>query len=134
MESISWKPEYSVSFDSIDNDHKIIIDLIGKALTFAERDSQEYELKEALNELQKYVIYHFGREENYFRLTSYTDEELHVQEHRNYLGKLRRIIEQISLGEKVALETFHTLSSCFLEHIDRFDKKYWEHFIKHGIS
>lgn len=81
MPLIEWTPEFSVSVDSLDTDHKVLISLVNQlndAITGGEPRST---VQRVLDALLDYTNYHFGREETLMRACAYPDFDAHARTH-----------------------------------------------------
>jgi hemerythrin len=63
-----WKEEYSVSIQEIDNQHKVIIDLLNDLYDAFLRKDHENKTGDIISRLTDYALMHFKVEEQYFTL------------------------------------------------------------------
>jgi len=81
MPVIYWTEDLSVGTDTIDADHKILIDMINK-LDDAIKTKEPHEtVNQVLSELLDYTGYHFDREEALMKAANYPDYEAHARTH-----------------------------------------------------
>ena len=129
-----WKPEYSVSVKSIDADHQKLFDLLNQLFEAMSKGQSKNVLTEIIGELERYTIYHFHREETYFRITNYPQKDAHIEQHQYYVKKIAEMRKQYEKDSSaVSAELLGFLSNWLKEHILVTDKAYQEHFKKHSV-
>ena len=65
MQNVEWKQELSVGIETIDEDHKRLIELTNTLINAIDKDIPKEELKTIFEELEAYTHYHFEREEGF---------------------------------------------------------------------
>jgi len=68
MGLISWENSYSVKVGSIDADHKKLVEILNSLFTAMSKGEGSKMISDLVKELHRYTIYHFSREEAFFRL------------------------------------------------------------------
>ncbi len=122
--TIQWDKSLSVGIDSIDDDHKKLLNIINE---FGDdQDKTREELTVLINELLDYTRYHFDREEEMMEANGYTRLEQHKKEHGQFIGKLMELgIMLDSEDVKTAREeTSQFLSMWLARHIRWADMDY----------
>ena len=89
MELFSWKNDYSVKVGSIDSDHQKLFDIINSLFTAMSKGEGRQVISGLVKELQSYTIYHFNREETFFRVTSYPNAANHLEQHKIFVSKVK---------------------------------------------
>ncbi len=131
-----WTDEFSVGIESIDTQHKKLVDMI-KTLHNAIADGKTTEvLDKIFEELIDYTNYHFSYEEELFKSYGYPDEGVHKKEHvdlKNQLLKLKRMMKEGDsfMGEVLILKF---LQDWLLNHIMKSDKKYGPFLVEKGMK
>jgi hemerythrin len=131
-----WTDEFSVGIESIDTQHKKLVDMI-KTLHNAIADGKATEvLDKIFSELLDYTNYHFSYEEELFKSYGYSEEEAHKKEHvelKNQLLKLKRMMDEGDsfMGEVLVLKF---LQEWLLIHIMKSDKKYGPFLVEKGLK
>ncbi|GAB6051857.1 bacteriohemerythrin [Magnetospira thiophila] len=128
MAMIVWNDKMSVGVETLDNDHKILIDLLNRVHAVAgEGGGDQKVLAKTLDELLDYVRYHFEAEERLMKLAAYPNLEAHQELHKVMGGKVaekhQELVER-GLDEKGSLELMNFLSDWLIRHILREDMKY----------
>lgn len=127
MDLFEWGPKYQLGIKSIDNQHKVLIELINKihkmVMTFEEGD---YRI--ILEELIDYSKMHFEYEEQLFLKFQYKDKEKHSEAHRIFgeeISKRMADLEGTQFSRDIQLSTLLLFLKNWLEkHILEEDKKY----------
>ena len=131
---VKWKPEYSVGIDSIDAQHKTLIELINKlqnAVDYA--TGRDYEL-EALDELVKYTLTHFRYEEELMEEHGYPSYEAHKAEHDKMVQRVEALTNEYRGNEDLVMRKALTfLKDWLINHINGTDQKYSRFLIDKGV-
>jgi len=135
MELFTWNDSYSLNIETIDNDHKGLLDIINK-LFDAMRHGKAKEIhNEILDQLINYTKTHFQREELFFKSTNYPDYEEHKLQHEHFITKVIDLKRQLNqVDQKISIELMKFLSEWLINHILVSDRKYMPHFKKFGIK
>ncbi len=125
MNIVNWKSDMSVGIDSIDNQHKHLIDQINVLYNAMHDGHSKDVLESVLQELIDYGNTHFKTEEELFKTYNYPDKFDHEKEHNDFLNTVDDLFEQFKKGEyKVSLETLHFLRDWITHHIKERDMAY----------
>lgn len=134
MKIAYWKQEFSVSVKSIDEDHQKLFDLLNNLFEAMTRGQGKEIINGIVKDLEDYTVYHFNREETYFRVTNYPQSKSHIEEHQFFRNKVAEIKKAIQVNNgSIAPELLGFLSDWLKNHIAKSDKAYEEHFKKHGV-
>ena len=130
-----WKDEYSVGIESIDQQHRKLINLINllqTATTYSTGGGYE---REALNELVDYTVSHFGYEEELMEKYDYPDFEPHKKQHQKMIDTVNRILDQYEQNPDLAMRDAHQfLKDWLIQHINGTDKQYSDFLISKGVK
>jgi len=134
-EFVTWKDEYSVGIESIDNDHKKLLNLINNlqssALYYTGADFD----KEALNELIEYTKYHFTREEKLMEENGYPDFTEHKAQHDRMTNQVLDMVKEYDEDEeKTIIELTNFLKKWLISHINGTDQQYSQYLIEKGVK
>jgi hemerythrin len=124
--NIHWNSKLKVGSDIIDNQHKVLFDLI-KDLNNAIRTGVSIRILDTLlGVLQDYAFQHFQTEEEYFK--KHADSTRHCLEHYALLKKLNAFVVDFRnnrINSELAPSVF--LENWLLEHIESFDRPFLSH-------
>jgi len=135
MTLIKWKDEFSVSVQSLDAQHKILIEMSNE-LYLAMRDGKgSHVAPDVLAKLVVYARKHFDGEEKLMLQANYPEYESHKAEHEKFAAEVKNMIQQIEEG-KIAnsIKLLDFLQKWLQTHILTVDKKYSSFLQDAGIS
>lgn len=124
---IQWTEALSVGVQGMDNDHRVLIDLINQ-LASAEKIGNRRIAESVLDELLNYAIDHFNREEQYLQQSGYPMPELfaHKLQHAVFTESVQDIRWQYlhGLHPRINQEILLFLRDWLNKHILVEDMKY----------
>lgn len=150
---IIWSEKYSVGFEEIDNQHRILVEIINKLEEIYQNrlnyTNFEGVLEKCINELKTYTILHFSTEEILMKMFTYKDFDEHKESHDNFInvvieekisifqlikqkeGKDQKTIDQLNqeIYEKIE-SIINFLQQWFINHILKSDVDFVEFFFK----
>lgn len=130
-----WKDEYSVGVESLDDDHRKLLNLINNFQTAVHYKTGEVFEKEAFNEVISYTKYHFEREEKMMQEAGYADLEAHKDVHRAMVAKIDEFLLDYEKRGHEALEDVSLfLKDWLVKHINGTDQDYSSLMIEKGLS
>jgi hemerythrin len=151
---IVWDDRYSVGILELDEQHKVLINLINElnVIQSSEKDSlYEQKINDALNEVKNYTVLHFATEEILMRLFHYNFLDTHkfshdkfthiITEHHKYIMELMEQqkkdsdnkLEQEEIAQEINARISKVISflqKWLLSHILKEDREYIEFFSK----
>jgi len=120
-----WKDEYSVGIESLDNDHRKLLNLINRLQTAVHYQTGDIFEKEALDEVIAYTKYHFEREEKMMEEAGYADLESHKETHRAMISKVNGFVKDYEKqGHEVLNDVANYLKDWLVGHINGTDQEY----------
>jgi hemerythrin len=131
---IEWNEELWIGIREIDDQHKILVDLINELhqAMLARRTNEA--LHGIIERLVNYTETHFGNEERYFASFGYADTAAHVQAHRGFVTKIRNFKTDLASGKLLlSMEVMTFLKEWLIQHILGTDRKYVALFKERGI-
>ena len=114
VKKMVWSEELVVDGSLIDNDHKFLIKLINDFNENVPSFSKSADMSPYLLSLKKYTQTHFGREEKLQRSAQYHLHEEHLEEHRDMVAQLDKMIEKADAAEGEAITSVATEIATFL--------------------
>jgi hemerythrin-like metal-binding protein len=127
MTLVQWRNEYSVGAESIDDEHKALIDRINRLddQLMAE-DGQASTFFEQLTET---ITAHFGREERFMRQRGYDQLPQHKEDYERFLDEIYNLIDEFDRNEKASREDLGArLDGWFTDHFETHDVRLAEEF------
>lgn len=133
-ELMPWTNDLVLGIKSIDNEHRVLVDLINdlhRAMKTGQGDSA---ISRILDKLIDYTVMHFGREEKIFEKIEYSDIESHKALHKKLVDQIKGFQRDLRGGKKsLSMDVMNVLMDWLERHIKGVDKKYVPLFKKHGI-
>lgn len=132
---VKWKQEYSVGIDSIDEQHKRLLNLINQLQTAVDYSTGDKFEREALDELVDYTKTHFNYEEGLMRDNDYPDFEPHKAQHETMFKKVEEVLAEYEQDHDTAMSNaVEYLKSWLINHINGTDKEYSSYLIGKGVK
>jgi len=130
-----WKDEYSVGIDSIDQQHKKLVNLINHLQTAIDYSTGEEFERDALDELVDYTKTHFTYEEGLMRDNDYPDFEAHKAQHEAMFKKVAEVLAEYEKDQDTAMSNaVEYLKNWLINHINGTDKQYSSYLIGKGVK
>ncbi|MCP3664665.1 MAG: bacteriohemerythrin [Gammaproteobacteria bacterium] len=135
MKSFHWDDRLSIGIQSLDDDHKHIIDLINLLTETMAANEYAEKLPDIFNQLVNYVLTHFDREEQFMQRANYPELEKHHQQHEKLASKLTLLKEQANSRDMgfLSFELAEFLRSWLLNHIALDDLQLRPYFAEAGL-
>lgn len=122
MNVLNWSNLFSVGVRRIDEQHRILIDLLNR-LGGADKNDPELRAR-VLSELLGYVERHFAFEENLMREHAYADADAHVQAHQDLAAQVQRMVERQGGDDPVSIDALTLfLRQWLVGHILQTDRR-----------
>ena len=136
MSFVEWEEKYSVHIDTIDEQHKHLIDLTNRlyeACTQDKTTADQY-FKDTVKEAVEYVKEHFTTEEELMQKYGYPDFDQHKREHESFVKKILEYVKDFESGKRYVPNNFvRFLQEWLMQHIAVSDKKYEQFFRQQGV-
>ena len=131
----TWKDEYSVGIDSIDQQHKKLLGLINQLQTAVDYSTGEEFERETLDELVAYTKDHFTFEEGLMEDNGYPDFEPHKAQHAAMIKKVGEVLAEYDKDPDTAMSNaVEYLQNWLINHINGTDKQYSSFLIDKGVK
>ena len=132
---IEWKSDYNVGIDSIDQQHRKLINLINQLQTAVDYSTGEEFEREALDELVDYTKTHFGYEEGLMEKYGCPDFEPHKAQHRKMIAQVEAVLAEYEQDQDRAMnDALNFLKDWLIDHINGTDKQYSSFLIEKGAK
>jgi len=121
---IPWTDEFSVGIQEIDEQHKVLVNLLNNLYEEAIiKQASLTTIHAVLDELVQYTIVHFAVEESLYRIFNYPGYEIHAEQHQHLKKQVIDICIKLKTTENtVSLELLSFLRKWLKEHILQDDK------------
>ncbi len=131
---VRWKPEYSVGIESIDAQHRQLIELINRLQNTVDyATGGDYE-RAALDAVVDYTLTHFRYEEDLMAEHDYPSFEAHRAEHQKMVARVEELVQAYRDNQDRALQdALAYLKAWLINHINGTDQQYSEFLIAKGV-
>jgi len=129
---IEWNDSFSVGVDIIDQDHKVLIDLINDTLAAAQTNNLS-DINSVFRKLEGYTSFHFAREEGMMAECGYEN----IEEHKVYHNKLIDDLDECRISAMMSREVNEDSEICMFlknwlfQHILKEDMQYVARMTSH---
>ena len=121
---MQWKTEYSVGVESMDDEHREMIDLINEIYDRLESDPDADQVEECLGEIFSTISMHFALEERLMRKNNYEEYQAHKADHEDLLDQIRDLMDHFAADTASgAVKLEQGLSAWFAGHFSTFDAR-----------
>ena len=124
---------FALGIAEIDAQHMRLFELLKEIKSWNGTDLETPANMDVLSLLADYAKTHFAVEESVMRMLRYPDTSAHIADHERFLKALDIFHHRLKNGDRgVNLGVF--IGSWLIDHIDRVDRKYVDHFLARGID
>ena len=124
MTLLNWKPEYSVGVESVDFEHREMIELINAIYDAIEDKKNPQSIEHFLGEVHATISAHFALEERVMRNANYDEFEAHKEDHEELLDEIRDLMDRFFDAPDQGLQLLQkNLSGWFAGHFSTFDAR-----------
>lgn len=136
MPLIEWSDELSVGIDSIDEQHKKLVNMINALNDAMLTGSSNELLGKIFTGLAAYTQKHFTYEENMFAEYGYSNSEEHKRQHKELIAQVVELKERFMENPQgtISADLMLFLKRWLTNHIMRTDKEYTEFLLSKGVK
>ncbi|MEA3469733.1 MAG: bacteriohemerythrin [Thermodesulfobacteriota bacterium] len=132
---LRWSPSLSVGLESIDSQHKTLVDMINELHQKMNGDASHTAIGSVLGKLIDYTDTHFKNEEKLFAEYDYEHKDVHMEIHRKLVAQLVDFQKQYNTGKAdISLELMEFLKDWLVDHIKKTDMKYGPFLKSKGVA
>jgi len=136
MKPLELTDDLKTGINDIDNQHRELFKWANE-VSSDEVMADEKKLHEALDNLEKYVNYHFQAEEDAMEMYDYDGQEKHKSQHRRLMREVTELFirskrEGTSKGLKIELQ--YMFADWYVLHIKEWDKPFAAFLKKNNLT
>jgi hemerythrin len=132
---IDWTEELSVGIQEIDEQHKILVDLINRLYESIVKQTDTQVVNDILTELVQYTVVHFAVEESLMRIFDYPDYEDHKKIHQELQQQVIDLHKKVKENNaSISMDLLKFLKNWLTRHIFVEDQKYGPFFLERGLK
>jgi methyl-accepting chemotaxis protein len=131
---ITWGQKYYIGLQSIDDQHKVLVDLINELYDAFGSNKNKKIIKRVLEELLDYTVYHFGHEEELFHKHGYKESDNHEEQHEKFIERVKQFKTDFEKGNALlSFDLIEFLKNWLLNHILKIDVRYVPFLKEKGV-
>jgi hemerythrin len=135
MPLFTWKDSLSVKIESIDKEHKNLINMLNEFYENIISKTNQENISELISKMKDYTIFHFTNEERLLREHNYPKFNEHKKEHEKFIEKVSDMEKRFKEGKLIlSLEVTSFLKDWLQNHIMVTDKQYSDFLERKGIK
>lgn len=132
---IEWTDNLSVGIQEVDEQHKVLIELINELYDAMIKGASKEFNGNILNRLIKYSQTHFTVEESMMRVVEYGGYDTHKKGHDDFIVNLESLKQKYNNGQMhISMELMNFLKDWLSNHIMKTDKEYVPYYLKKGVK
>ncbi|MCU7795941.1 MAG: bacteriohemerythrin [Candidatus Thiodiazotropha sp. (ex Semelilucina semeliformis)] len=132
---VEWSDTLSVGIEEIDEQHKVLVDLVNKMHEAIHQRHGSDVVNSILKDLADYTRIHFAVEESLMRILNYPGYDEHKEIHEELLHSVVDLQDKVATGKKsIGFELMHFLKTWLTKHIMEEDMQYSGFFISAGAQ
>lgn len=134
MSLLVWSNEFSVGVDEIDEQHKMLFELLNRLFLAAVKREDQQLTDEVLDSLIDYTRTHFALEERLLEESGYRALPGHREDHARFIERINTIAQKFHVEDgRVTLELINFLNDWLQKHIRQSDMAYAAHLARTGF-
>ena len=135
IDLMPWSPKLETSLDSIDEQHRKLVDMVNHLHRAMKMKLGAKEAGKILEELAEYTVYHFSYEEKIFDEYEYPETGEHKEIHKELVGKVVSFQEEFKAGNAaLSIDLMNFLTDWLKNHIMVTDMSYVPFFKDKGLN
>ncbi|MCH8136735.1 MAG: hemerythrin family protein [Proteobacteria bacterium] len=124
MPLLTWKPEYSVGIDSMDDEHRQMFALINEIYEEMSERRDPEAIEQFLGDTHTAIAMHFALEERVMREAGCDEYAAHKEDHEDLLDQIRDMMDTFDEDAEAGFRVLsNRLSDWFLVHFGTFDAR-----------
>jgi hemerythrin len=127
---VQWDDSYSLGLQQIDEQHKVLFDIMNHLWSAIVRRAESEEMQQILDELERYTVSHFSAEEAFMQDAGFAGLDGHRAQHVHFVERIRNARNDVRAGKQVSLELLQFLRDWLVRHIQAEDRAYATHYGK----
>jgi len=126
MPLMTWTEGMSVGVKALDDDHKMLIEMLNELNGGIESGQPRVALENVIDGLTRYTRLHFAREERFFAQAGFPGAAEHTAEHERLTRRVLNIQARVESGQsmELSLEALNFIKNWLTNHILGSDMEY----------
>lgn len=135
-DTIEWNNNLNIGLSTIDDQHKILLDLVAQLQISVRENRTKKQIKTLLKGTADYTEYHFGVEERHFNNFKYDAAVSHATVHKKLVSEIKSLLDEFNTkpNENLSLDKISLFASNLMRHFIEDDKNYVPLFKEKGVK
>jgi hemerythrin-like metal-binding protein len=134
MALMTWRDQYSVGVETLDNQHKAILRILNEIHAASLKGKAQEVAGPLLSQLLSLASEHFSTEERLMASIKFPGLPGHRAEHQRLTGKLREFVSRHEKGDASAYtQLLHFLRDWLNQHMQSEDQEYAPWLVARGV-
>ena len=99
---MEWKSEYEIGVDSVDTQHRQLVEMISRLETSSSTDTENREMGNALKFLVDYTNQHFSEEEAFMIKFGFPGYDHQKALHKDFIQEVMAVLLKLKRGESIS--------------------------------
>jgi hemerythrin-like metal-binding protein len=135
MPFITWSDRLSVGIESIDNQHKNLVEIINDLNDAMEANAADEIMQGIFERLTRYTVEHFAFEEELFDQYGYKGSAAHKAQHEALIATVIALKDKMESGSnRLGIEVMEFLKRWLTDHILKTDMDYAKQLVAKGVK
>lgn len=135
MAALQWSESIAVGIGIIDAQHQNLFNYYNELSQAVQKNDSAGDIKEVLEQLKTYAVYHFDTEIGLMRQHGYPEADEHEEEHREYLEEIEDFDIRHTISEPgLAKDMLDFLTGWITRHIKTRDMAFAEFLKEREVS
>lgn len=135
MPLIEWNEFLSTGIESIDKQHKVLINMLNELNDALLDGKADVILSKIVDGLSVYTVKHFAYEEELFAKYGYSEEQYHKREHADLIEQVGELKKKMDEGDfMINIEVMNFLKDWLTHHILKTDMAFAPFLIDKGVT
>lgn len=135
MPLIQWSEHLSIGINSVDKQHKILINMLNELNDAIIDGKAHLVMAKILDGLAVYTVKHFAYEEALFEKYGYSETQAHKQEHKELIHQVQELKKKVENDDfMINSEVMNFLKEWLTHHILKTDKAFVPFLIDKGVT
>jgi hemerythrin-like metal-binding protein len=127
--SITWKSVYETQIKKVDEQHRMLIDMINILEDAKGRVYEPQLLRDLFFKLVDYTKFHFAEEETLMKNSKYPKLGEHSGQHKEFVHKIVEMLGAVKEGDPgISDKLLKFLMSWLIDHILGYDKEFANYY------
>jgi len=128
MKKLEWTKNMELGIPVIDNQHKMLLNIIVKLIEANKQHRNKYIIEEIIDEMEIYYNYHTKFEETFQTSINYSSV-LHLREHGEFKLKIKQCRAKVHIDNNLSDEILDFLIQYFYNHTLNMDREMIQYFL-----